>query len=273
MDGSLEGQTDSKSVSATEAGQPGESSAPEGTPPEGAGESALAPEVQALVDAKLADLTKKYEGSDGDIAATKRAYATKEREKDAKIAELEAQITQQSDQRLERVGELMDQGDTASAQAELDAVRQQLSQQRAAASAYQETRTWATEAIAPLEFDLDDPDTQAFLEEWIPQIAQDPGGPAGYTFVQQAAVRRVQQERKANKELAKKNAELEEGTDDEARAKMQRALIESGAVPDLASPGKRVRKNPLEGQTAPGPLLEDAFADIGKNIEEKRRGR
>jgi hypothetical protein len=270
----LEGLTDSESVPAGEAGQPGESSAPQGASQEGAGESELSPELQAIVDARVAEVAQeKYEGPEGDIAATKRTYAAKEREKDARIAELEAQLAQQSTQRLDRVGELIDQGDSVAARAELEAVQQQLGQQQAAATAYQQTRAWAENALAPMEFDLADPDTIAFLEEWVPQIAQDRDGSAGYTFLQQAAVRRVAQEAKARKQADKKAAELEAGTDDEARAKMQRKLVESGAVHDMAGPGRRVHKNPLEGQTAPGPLLEDAFAEINAKMEEKRRGR
>lgn len=267
----LEGQTDSGGVSAAEAGQPGESSAPPGASEGDTGLSDLSPEAREIAEGLLEAQTRKYEGPEGDIAATKRAYAAKEREDKARIAELEASVAQQSDQHLERALASLEQGDVGTAQGEIQAIRQEMAQQRGAAGQYSEWRQWASEAIGPLGFDMDDPENRTFVDDWVVLLAQDPK--RAYEFQQDAAVRRLEQKDKASKALDKRVADLEANEPDKVQAGLQRALAGKGAVPDAAGPGGKVKKNPLEGQTAPGPLLEDAFADLTASLEDGSGGR
>lgn len=220
---------------------------PEGAAEGSTGETALTPELEALVEARVQGVREEYEGAGGHLARLKSA-------KDKEIAAVQARLAQRDEQVLAEAMQLAETDPQRAVQM-MAQQQQQLMQRGQRERAVAELSQWAERVANDLGVDLDTDEEAAkalgALLERGPDYAHE--------FQQVVAKQVAARADKAEKKFAKLEESLPGLIDRTLEAKLAEAGV--GKV-DPASPRRPAGANPIKNEMDPGRLITDGYQEI-----------
>ena len=197
------------------------------TPSEPTADSQPTPEVQAQIDAALAEreaqIRAEYEATGGHISRVKS-------KKDKEIAALKKRLRDRQQSNVEQAKALIESGDNEQAAQILLSQAEEQAQRIAQDGAHQQLLEWRDRVLEDLGGNLEgDGDAAQFAAEWGERLLDDPQ--LTYDYQQAAAQFMLTRERAETKETKKRLADLEGGMEDAINTAVTRALVGQGIIP------------------------------------------